>query len=64
MSNPYNRDDLHDENGDLHETFSGMDDDDLDNEVGRMNEYGDRLHATSTLIILIISSEQHTVWEI
>lgn len=40
MSNPYTHDDLHDENGDLHETFSGMDDDDLDNEVGRMNEYG------------------------
>lgn len=41
MSNPYTHDDLYDENGDLHETFSGMDDDDLDNEVGRMNEYGD-----------------------
>ena len=42
MTNPeYSRDDLYDDDGELCEAYSNMDDDNLDNEVGRMNEYGD-----------------------
>ncbi|MCT1926672.1 hypothetical protein [Staphylococcus pasteuri] len=43
MSNKHTRNDLYDENGDIYESYNHMSDDDdrLDDEVGKMNEYGD-----------------------
>lgn len=37
----YTHDDLYDENGDLYETYEGLGDDDLQDEVDKMNEMGD-----------------------
>ena len=37
----FTKDDLYDENGDLHETYQGLSDGDLEDEVDKMNEFGD-----------------------